>query len=132
MGQEILVENQIEDGLRFVERLVQDDFPVTAACWVKTSEDGMWYLYIASPLVDTEGPKKSYRRVYALMQRIPQPFRIHPFDVKLVGAGDAIAEGVRRSHQRYPDKRPVHYGETQLGGVNIEGAYVYPAVDTLV
>jgi len=49
-----LVSDLIEDGRRIVEELPQAGFEVTAAFWLKASEDGLWYFYIVSPLAETE------------------------------------------------------------------------------
>ena len=42
MDQGTLVEFQISDGRRFVERFAADGNPVQAAFWVKTEEEGIW------------------------------------------------------------------------------------------
>ena len=53
MDPKLLVE-QKAGGLRLVEQLLRDGFPVSVAFWVRTSEGGLWNLYIASPEVDQE------------------------------------------------------------------------------
>jgi len=40
VDQSTLVEDQIDDGRRFVERFAADGNPVQAAFWVKTAEEG--------------------------------------------------------------------------------------------
>jgi len=50
-----LVERRIDDGRRLIELLTQKGIDVTAAAWVLTSEDGNWFLYIASKDVDKSG-----------------------------------------------------------------------------
>src|SRR5262245_49716022 len=115
MGQEILVDSHIDDGKRLAERLAESDFPVVGAGWVKTTEDGLWYLYIASPFVAAEGPLKSYRRVHTLMRELPQPSGVHPFDVKLIRPTDPLAEGIQEIHERYPARSPIHLGGDAAG-----------------
>jgi hypothetical protein len=61
MDTDTLVESQIEDGQKFLARLTEEGFKVTAACWVKPSEDEGWTLYIATPMVDERGPIETYR-----------------------------------------------------------------------
>jgi hypothetical protein len=56
VDQSTLVEDQIDDGRRFVERFAADGHSVQAAFWVKTAEEGLWFLYVATDLVDREGP----------------------------------------------------------------------------
>jgi hypothetical protein len=55
MDTELLVE-QKDEGKRLIEQLGRDGFPVSVAFWVRTSEDGLWHLHIASPAVEEEKP----------------------------------------------------------------------------
>ena len=49
MDTELLVENKIEDGAALIRQLIRDQFEVRVAFWVKRTEEGLWYLYIATP-----------------------------------------------------------------------------------
>ncbi len=92
MDQATLVTIQIEDGQRLVERLAQGGFSVTAAGWIKASEDGQWFLYLASPVVDKQGDLRAYRQVNPMVRQMPQPFSIDPFEIKLIGAATPLAQ----------------------------------------
>ena len=81
MDQVTLVDEQKKDGLKLAERLAQQGFEVTAAFWLRTSEDGQWFLYFASPVVDSEGKREAYRRVLPVIRQMPQPFWVDPFEV---------------------------------------------------
>jgi hypothetical protein len=48
MDTELLVESQVDDGRRLVNQVVSDGTEVSAAFWVKTSEEGLWHLYPAA------------------------------------------------------------------------------------
>jgi len=63
-----LVDDQIQAGQRFITLLVQKNFEVIIACWVKTSEEDDWFLYIASGEVDRKGLAEAYREAY----RVPR------------------------------------------------------------
>jgi hypothetical protein len=68
MDTESLVESQIDDGQRFLTRLIESQFDVTAACWVKTSEDDLWSLWICSKSVAEKGLAVAYREAYSILQ----------------------------------------------------------------
>jgi len=70
VDQSTLVENQIDDGRRFVERFAADGNPVLAAFWVKTAEEGIWFLYVVTDIVDREGPASAYRAVQASLRQL--------------------------------------------------------------
>jgi hypothetical protein len=127
MDQATLVDGQIEEGRKLIDRLIGEGFPVTAAAWVKESESGRWYLYLATPLVPPQGgTREAYRRLNAVRRQMPPPFWIGPFQVKVVGSGSPLAEAVQELHRRYPGNRLIPFEGPQLGGLSIEGAYVYP------
>jgi hypothetical protein len=133
MDQGTLVTQQLEDGKRLLQRLAEEGIAVTAACWVKESESGRWYLYIASPLVGEDGAtKQAYRRILPLVRQMPQPFWVDPFDVKAVAPSAPLAEAVARLYKGYPGTGPLRYDDYRLGDVSVEGAYVYPLLPASV
>jgi hypothetical protein len=129
MDQAMLVETHKEDGKRLIERLVETGIPVTTAAWLKDAETGYWHLYIASPIINEEAPVKPvYRRVNEVKRQMPQPFWIGPGEITLISPSDRIAMELAELQQRYTGDRPIQlgYGESQLGGMTISGAYIYP------
>ena len=128
MDTDTLVENLIDDGLKLVEELPRRGFEVTAAFWLKASEDGKWYFYIVSPVVDTEGLARAYRRLHELVRAMSQPFWIDPLEIRLIGPANPIAQDVLAALSRAAGPRPcpIRWGGNRLGNVSIEGAYLYP------
>lgn len=117
-----LVREQIDEGERFVQHLGQSGFDVVVAFWVLTSEDGRWFLYIASHLVDTDGLAAAFRRVYSELAR-SQVRWVSRSDIKLIGSQHPIAVDAI-AHRR--SRLPTVYGGRQLGNMIIEEAYIYP------
>jgi hypothetical protein len=126
MDQVTLVDEQLKDGWRLVQRLAHDHFGVVAACWLKTSEDSRWYLYIASPFVDHEGIGKAYRYVQSIIRQMPQPFAIAPLDVKLIGAKSQLAQDIVKVERALPVKILTRYRGPELSNLGAEDAYIYP------
>ena len=128
MDTDTLVENLIDDGRKLVEELPQRGFDVTAAFWLQASEDGKWYFYIVSPVVDADGLANAYRRLHPLVRAMAQPFWIDPLEIKLVGPNNPIARDVLAIHNPSPRPRvtPIRWDGKKLGNVSIEGAYLYP------
>jgi hypothetical protein len=132
MDQIPLVAEQIDDGKRLIARLVEEGIPVTAAFWVKESQNGRWYLYIATSLVGKGGATlRAYGRILPLLEHMPPPFGITSFRVKAVGPSDPIAEAALALQERHPGNRGFYYEGSQLGGKYIEAAYIYPPVNAL-
>jgi hypothetical protein len=122
-----LVANQIDDGQRLVEELCQGGFPVTAAFWLKASEDSRWRFHVVTPLVDDEGLVQAYRRLHPVVWGMSEPRSIDPLEIRLIGPSNPIAHDVLAILRRVPGPRasPIRWGGITLGNVSVEGAYLY-------
>jgi hypothetical protein len=125
MDQETLVEKQIDDGAKIVRELRANAFAVTAAWWMRTSEEGLWFLYVASPEVEDAGIAAAYRKLHTIMQSL-EPLWVDWFRVKLVGPENPIAKDVVATLVKYGDRFAARFGGKKLGNVTIDGAYIYP------
>ena len=137
MDQDTVVSEQTESGRRLIEALVADGIEVQAAFWAKPTDEGKWFLYLVSSMVDDKGPAVAYRLVHAILRRMPD-LRIDPFEIKVVGLKDSLAEAAlallkpngpdspfaARNPRPYPGM--TRFGGSTLGGVSIDGAYIYP------
>src|SRR5437879_12500211 len=87
MAQVTLVEMQIKEGQTLLDRLAHEGIAVTAAGWVKESDGGDWYLYLATPLVGEDGaPRPAYGRVNAVIRKLEEEgFRMDPIGYKVLG-----------------------------------------------
>jgi hypothetical protein len=59
---------------------------------------------------------------------MPQPMRIDPLEVRLIGPSHPIARDVQAIYNGIPRPKtePIRWRGNQLGNVSIEGAYLYP------
>jgi hypothetical protein len=128
MDQIPLVNEQIQDGKRFLERLAEEGVTITAACWLKES-DGGWYLYIASSLVgESGGTKLAYQRILALFDEMPQPFWVDRFDIKAVEAAGPLSKAVQQRIRARNGRLPIWLDSGSIGCIPIDGGYVYPPI----
>jgi hypothetical protein len=128
MATELLVSVQIDEGERLIRQLLLDGFEVAVAFWVRTSDEGLWHLYIASPSTDAQRIGEAYRRVYASLSRIPGS-SISPSDIKLISDRNPIARDAAQVRDRYPAKTPTRYQGNKLGDLSIGEAYIYSPPD---
>lgn len=126
MDQSTLVGNQIDDGRRFVERFAADGNPVRAAFWVKTAEEGLWFLYVATDLVDRSGPAAAYRAVHASLGKLQEPW-LTSSEIKVISPSSDIADDVLAFMTHYPRRSATRFGGSRLGSTLVEQAYIYPA-----
>ncbi|MFN0054863.1 MAG: hypothetical protein ACKV0T_22045 [Planctomycetales bacterium] len=138
MDQISVVVDALGQGTHLIELLKASEFDVHAALWMKPTEEGKWFLYLVSPFVDERGPSASYSEVYSVLRRHPE-LAIDPLDVRVIGMQDSISEAVVKLLKPKVPKSPyvvpnlvpyagiTQFGGAMLGGVNIDGAYIYPA-----
>lgn len=139
MDQDEVVTQQAESGKRLIEALAADGFDVRIAFWTKLADEEKRFLYLASSFVDDEGPLAAYRLVHRVLRKMPDLWMwIDPLDIRVIGLNDSLTKGaleviktvVPRNEFANQNPRPFpgmirHDGST-LGGVGVEGAYIYP------
>jgi hypothetical protein len=123
VDQSTLVEAEIEDGRRFVERFAADGNAVQAAFWVKTAEEGIWFLYMATEFIDRVGPAAAYRSVHASLQKLGKS-ALSSSQIKLVSPSNPIAKDVLAMMARNPGRLAT--GGTTLGSMAVEQTIIYP------
>ena len=128
MATELLVDERIEDGGRLAVELVRGGFDLTAAFWIHTEEDGLWFLYIASSSVGRNGLGNAYRTVIVQVSQLHLP-AIELTQIKVVDPATPIAAEAIALRDRHAARIPTRLGQGRLGGIAIEEAYVYPPMD---
>jgi hypothetical protein len=132
MAQATLVEMQVREGQRLIDRLAQAGVEITAAAWVRESESGDWYLYLATPLVEEDGATRpAYRRVNSVIREmLKEGFGMDPFQKKVIGPHDSIAKDLIANRGGRPGGSPTPFGGGWLGDLAVEEAYIYPPQPT--
>jgi hypothetical protein len=128
MDPETLVRFQFDEGRKFVTRLALDGVPCTGAFWVKTGEEGRWYLYLATRTVDEKGTSAAYGEVYSVLDHVECPHISTVFDVKLISPGSPIAKDAKRLQDLHRARQPLRLNVSRLGDLSAEEVYIYPAV----
>src|SRR2546423_1873361 len=128
MDTDALVEKRLDDGRKLLDELLRRGVDVTAACWLRASENDKWYFYLVSPTVDAEGITEAYRKLHPLVWAMPRLSWIDPLKINLIGPSNPIARDVLAilGRSRGPRGGPVRWGGTRLGNQSVEEAYLYP------
>jgi hypothetical protein len=124
MDQGPLVSEQIEDGARFLAEFDKHR-PVQSAFWLKESEGGAWWLYVASDQITDDNFDVAYGEVLRVAQAMPDFF--DPFQVKVLGQDDALAKAAADARLRVPRRGPIRLRDTTFGGLPVEEVYLYPS-----
>lgn len=119
-----LVENQIDDGQRLLDRLAEERVVVRAACWVKPFQEDRWTLYIATPAVDAKGKFEVYGQVLGVLRSLGTHW-ITSSDVTMVGEKHPIVKDTLDILRRLPHSTPIKSPRSLVGGLSVEEIYVY-------
>ncbi len=125
MDQVALVEDQIADGRRFVEQFAADGNTVRAAFWVKSAEEGDWFLYVVTDIYDTDGPAASYRSVHRSLGKLKNSW-ISSSEIKVIGPRNPIAKDAIAIMDRFPGRSATWSGSKSLGSMTVEQTFIYP------
>jgi hypothetical protein len=127
MDTELLVDNRVEDGRKLLAELAAQGFDVAIAFWVRTSEEGLWFLYIASSRIGRVSIADAYRSVYAALRPMKDA-SLSVSEIKLIAPDNPIAVDALAIRQRFSARMPSRYNGKRLGQLAIEEAYIYPPV----
>lgn len=125
MDQNSLVIEEADAGAEFVDRF-DKKMPVKVAFWLKPSEAGQWYLYIASSQIDDQNLDRGYRDVLWLAKQTPSQY-LDPFRIKLIPESDPLAQAALEIHKRFPGRMATRVGAKTFGGMSVDGVFVYPS-----
>jgi len=125
MDQSTLVGNQVAGGRRFVERFAADGNLVSAAFWVKTEDEGLWFLHVATNIVDQLGPAAAYRAIHTSLQKLRDP-GISSSEIKVISPDNPIARDVEAVMTSQPGRLGTRLGGKTLGSIPFEQTYIYP------
>lgn len=128
---EQLTEAMIRAGAELTRKLDEVRWPVLASLWLYLSEGNQWKLVLASPLVASDGPKKSYEMVQAALATTPAAERtVALSDVGVTDPKDPLIELLRVAVKTGPTVGGIRFTRNVINGHFIEDAYIYRMSDT--
>ncbi len=136
MAESTMVESLREDGLELVNDVVQGNVPVAAAWLVKVipEDDRMgereeWQFFLASPLVDQEGPQAAYQKIYDALRSSPRGdpvlARISLGMIKVVGVNDKVTADVFKIVKQFRGAPPIYVARCRLGGIEVRDLHIF-------
>jgi hypothetical protein len=140
MDKDALVTEQAASGDQLIRALAADGFETRVAFWAKPTDEGKWFLYLASPTVDDQGPTAAYHLVHRAIRQMPDLW-VEPLEVRVLRINDSLTEAALEVIKPKTSFAPspirhlrLYHGLTpfrgdSLGGLSIDGAYIYPTYD---
>ncbi len=131
MAEEVLVKDalspeMIEAGKSLVELLDRERFPVTAAMWLFVPDSNQWRLLLASPKIQSEGPKKAYEEVLRALSTLPKgPQSLSLKDITVVESDNPLVGLLRSAIRTGTAISGIRFSRNTINGHFIEDAYIY-------
>lgn len=125
MDSNTLVSAELNAGQQFIDQFDRV-VPVKAAFWLRAEDEDGWYLYIASDAFENVGIHAANGEVVRIFRELQNPL-LNLFQIKLVKASESPAREVIQEQQRRPLPVGTWYHGSSLGGIEIDGAYLYPS-----
>jgi hypothetical protein len=129
MGQDLLVNERFDAGEEFI-REFDEQFPVSVACWINPADSDDLFLYVASDQISDANIGVAYGEVLRCLNNKRNAW-LDPFQVKLVNSSDPIATDAIEIRNRYTAPISTHFNGTSIGGISIDGAYIYAPVSAI-
>lgn len=123
MDQEPLVNEQIEMGARFLDRL-QERIPVLAAFWMRRLDENRCRLCFVCPASDREGEIQNNEQIAHVIRTMPEPKPSG--EVMLYRPDEDVAVDVLARKKPYPVR--IRGSAARLGNTDLEEAYIYPSL----
>lgn len=118
-----LVDTQIKDGEKILRQLDADRFNVDSALWFFETEKEKWVLLIATPLVNSIGPKKSYAKIKKSIDKLA--LESTTLEVGLIKPDHDLLRVLKSALRVGPEIARVRFTNSVINGMLIEDALIY-------
>jgi len=125
MGKATLVEADMEAGKALLKKLDEVKFKVKAALWLYMPDPEEWRLVLASPSIDTDGPKRAYETVQSQLQGIGQKDILSLQNISLVSPRDKLIKALKSVIKTGKEISHIRLTRNVINGLFIEDAYIY-------
>jgi hypothetical protein len=121
-----LTQQMMDAGADLVRTLDSDKLKISAALWFYLESSDTWRLFIASPDVQSQGPKKTYERIQEALGRNVNAVRIALRDISVVPPDDPLIALLRVAIKTgASDVSGIRFSRNTINGQFIQDAYIY-------
>ena len=99
-------------------------FRANGSLWLFQPESGGWHFVIATPRVDEVGPRKAYQELSDFTRRVPTDSSKFS-KIELISPKQPFYEALRSVFGKTASVEGARLGNTQIGGMYINDAYLY-------
>jgi hypothetical protein len=124
MAEARLVKDQALEGQMLIQKLIENGFDVTSACWLLDSERDYWVLCLVSKTIEEKGGPEAQGELQRAFEQLPDLW-MDRSEVRLVRPDHRIAMEIDAIRKRYPIKLKDRH-HIELGGLSSAEVHIYP------
>jgi hypothetical protein len=124
MATAALVSHDIDVGRRIVAALTRAAIPVSVYLWAFVPQLQEWQFMVATPLVDTKGPRAAYGEVDRALQKEGILDEVPLRRIFLKSPNDRVLRSLERESKAVP-REAFRVVNEQIGADFVEDAYLY-------
>jgi hypothetical protein len=122
----VLTQEMIDAGEELIGLLDREGLEVRTSFWGYLLDLDTWRLVIASPKVKTEGPRKVYKEIQAILSKMPgDKKRISIKDIRVVGTDDPLISSLNKFLKTGTKISRVSVTASAVGENYIDDALIY-------
>lgn len=131
MAKDILVTESLSGsmmnaGAKLIERLDAKQSEIKSAFWLYFSEDKIWKLIIASPLVDSLGPREFYKKVVDANSAASEEEEVISLnDIGVTNTTNQIVQLLKFAIGTGGGISGIRFSRNTINGHFIEDSYIY-------
>ncbi|MEK6477730.1 hypothetical protein WJR50_09360 [Catalinimonas sp. 4WD22] len=125
MDKKILVGIDLEEGKKVLEELDKSGLEVTSAFWFYLAEVEEWRLMLAMPSIDIQGRKKTYAKIWGVLDRNRSTLNIPLDAITLISPKHELNQLLRSVVKTGKSMSGIRFSGDVINGTLIEDAYIY-------
>ncbi len=131
MAKDILVTERLTDsmmdaGAKLVARLDKNSADVKSAFWLFLSEEQLWKFIVASPLVDSIGPREYYKKINEANQLAKDSENVISLnDIGVSNTKNQVVQILKMAIATGDVISGIRFSRNTINGVFIEDTYIY-------
>lgn len=123
---EALTNEMIEAGAELTRCLDGAHFAVSASLWSYLPDSNSWRLIIASSVAKISGPRKAYRKIQSVLNKIrDEEPTITLSNISVVEPKDRLVTLLKFAIKTVPGISGIRFSRNAIDGQFIEDVYVY-------
>lgn len=124
MATAVLVDRDRDVGRKVLTALTKAKIPVSVSFWAYVSQLSEWHLFIATPLVDSKGPRFAYDQVLRVLHEEGIDDDVPWRRIFLRSPKERLFKLMERQVRATQLETPTAVNE-EIGGTFVEDAYIY-------